>query len=137
MIATIIATFISYVKQKRIPYMGLYVALLTIIFGYITIAYRIPKFIQIRDTIYDLTFALTLILGLIFKKNILHFALNSSIAMSKEAWNKITHSWISYFILCAILNEYIRRNFSMGDWVVYKTTIFFVSIILHYCIPVV
>lgn len=129
MIATIIATFFSYVKQKRIPYVGLYVALLTIIFGYITIAYHVPKFIQIKDTIYDITFALTLIVALMFKKNILHFTLNSSIPMAKEAWVKITYGWIFWFTLCAVLNEFVRRNFEIGTWVTYKTSIFFFSII--------
>ena len=129
MIATIVATLFSYIKQKRIPYVGLYVALLTVIFGYITIAYHIPKFIQIKDTIYDVTFAITLIMGLMFNKNILHFSLNSSIPMSKDAWTKITYGWIVWFILCATMNEYVRRNFDIGIWINYKAGVFFASIL--------
>lgn len=128
MIAVIISTFVAYLKEKRLPYIGLYVAFLTLIFGYITIAYHIPKFIQMRDTIYDLTFALTLILGLMFDKILLYYTLNSSIPMTKSAWVKVTYSWILFFILNALTNEYIRRSFDVSFWVHYKMLVVFISI---------
>ena len=129
MLAVIISTFITYIKEKRIPYIGLYLALLTTIFGYITITYHIPKFIQMRDTIYDLTFALTLILGLAFDRVILQLTLNSSVPMTKSAWVNITYSWITFLILNACANEYIRRHFNFSFWVEYKMSVIFISII--------
>lgn len=129
MIAVIISTYISYIKEKRIPYIGLYISFLTLIFGYITIAYHIPKFIQIRDSIYDLTFAATLIIGLVFNKVFLYQALNKTIPMARSAWIKITYSWITFFILNAITNEVIRRNFDVNTWIHYKMSVVFISII--------
>ncbi len=136
MIMTIISTFFAYIKEKRIPYVGLYVALLTIIFGYITIAYRIPKFIQIRDTFYDLTFALTLAVGLLYGKVFFKDALNTSIPMLRESWIKVTQAWVVFFIACAIMNEFIRRNFSIHAWIQYKMIMIFVSILFAFIILV-
>ncbi|MEZ0208629.1 MAG: septation protein IspZ, partial [Candidatus Paceibacterota bacterium] len=50
MVATIFSTVATYRLQKRLPYLALYIALLTIGFGYLTLMHREPKFIQMRDT---------------------------------------------------------------------------------------
>lgn len=120
MLATIVSTFLTYILQKRLPYLALYVAILTIGFGYLTLAHHQPKFIQMRDTLYDLTCAVTLLAGLIFNISFLKFAFNDVLPMTTRAWNKVTYAWIGFFIVNAGINEYIRRTATLHEWFEFK-----------------
>lgn len=129
MVVTIISTIITYRKHKRLPYLALYVALLTSIFGFMTLSLREPRFIQMRDTLYDVTCALTLILGLIANISFLSIAFNSVLPMTRRAWNKFTYAWILFFIVNAFLNEFVRRTFSLKDWFDFKSVMVVVTIV--------
>ena len=120
MIATLISTLITYFKHKRIPFFAVYITLLTLVFGFITISHHNPHFIQMRDTIYDLTLAFTLVVGLIFNKLLLKVALGSFIKIHDRTWLKLTYTWLVFFILNSIANEYVRRFFSKEVWVHFK-----------------
>lgn len=121
MMATIISTFVTYKVQKRLPYLALYVAFLTVGFGYLTLMHREPKFIQMRDTLYDLTCAFTLVIGLMINVHFLKLAFHQVIPMTVRAWNKLTYAWIVFFVATATLNEYVRRTHSLHDWFDYKS----------------
>jgi intracellular septation protein len=129
MIATIISTIATYRLQKRIPYLALYVAMITMIFGYMTVHFHKPKFIQMRDTLYDATCALTLLTGVLIKVPFLELVFGEVIPMTKRAWSKVTHLWIGYFILIAISNEIIRRLFPVHIWFDFKGAVVVVTII--------
>lgn len=129
MIATIVSTIVTYRTQKRLPYVALYIAILTGIFGYITVTKHEPKFIQMRDTLYDATLALTLIVGLLFNVQFLKIAFHSIIPMTDRAWKRLTYFWISFFFLIAITNEYVRRFMSLRDWFDFKSTMILVTLI--------
>ena len=120
MVATIISTIVTYRVQKRIPYLALYVAFITIIFGFLTLHFRMVKFIQMRDSLYDITCALTLLLGLRFNVRFLELAFDKVIPMTERAWNRITYFWIIYFLVIAGSNEVIRRTFTVENWVTFK-----------------
>jgi intracellular septation protein len=138
MIATILSTIATYALQKRLPYVALYVTLITIIFGYMTIHHREPKFIQMRDTLYDLTCAATLVFGLVFDISFLKFAFNQVLPMTTRAWQRVTYAWIGFFLVSAGVNEYIRRTGSLHEWFLYKdlmvvVTIVFGIVVLSLC----
>ena len=128
MIATIISTVVTYKLQKRLPYVALYVACITIAFGYLTLMHREPKFIQMRDTLYDLTCAITLLVGLMINVPFLKLAFHDIVPMSLRAWHKLTYAWIVFFIAIASMNEYIRRTQSLGDWFGFKSIVVLVTI---------
>lgn len=129
MVSTIVSTIVTYRVQKRLPYLALYVALITIGFGYMTLTHREPKFIQIRDTMYDITCALTLLIGLMVNISFLKLAFNDVLPMTMRAWTRQTYAWIVFFILSAIVNEYVRRTMSLQAWFDFKTYIVGVTII--------
>jgi intracellular septation protein A len=120
MAATIVSTLLTYRLQKRLPYLALYVALLTIVFGYLTLMHREPKFIQMRDTLYDLTCVVTLLAGVILNVSFLKLAFHDVIPMTMRAWNRLTYSWVAYLTLSALLNEYVRRTQGLHDWFEFK-----------------
>lgn len=129
MIATIISTFFTFKTQKRLPYVALYVALLTTTFGYISISHRNLDFIQIRDTLYDYTLALTLITGILFKKSLLKMSFGEVVHLSDRAWKKLTNVWILYFFATGTVNEYVRHTYDFRTWVDYKTYVVFLTIV--------
>lgn len=120
MITTIVSTILTYRLQKRLPYLALYVAFITIAFGYLTLMHREPKFIQMRDTLYDVTCALTLLLGLMINVQFLKIAFQEALPMAVRAWNRLTYAWIGYFLMSALLNEFVRRTYSLKDWFEWK-----------------
>lgn len=132
MVATIISTVATFRIQKRLPYLALYVALLTSVFGYITLTLHAPRFIQMRDTLYDVTCALTLITGLIINVSFLKLAFEKVIFMTNRAWTKLTYFWIVFFISVASLNEYIRRTMSLAEWFEFKTAMVVITIVFGY-----
>lgn len=129
MVATIVTTIVTYRTQKRLPYLALYVALLTIGFGYLTLTHHQPKFIQMRDSLYDLTCAITLLIGLMINIPFLKLAFNEVIPMTSRAWHKLTYLWITFFIVAAALNEYVRRTYSLHDWFDFKSSVVVVTVI--------
>lgn len=129
MVTTIISTIVTYSMQKRLPYLALYVALLTGIFGYSTLLLREPKFIQMRDTLYDVTCALTLIIGLLVNVSFLKLAFHKVLPMSMKAWNNLTYAWIGYFITIALANEYIRRTMDLQEWFAFKSAVVGITVV--------
>ncbi len=123
MVATIISTIVTYRVQKRIPYLALYVAFITIIFGFLTIHFHNVKFIQMRDSLYDLTCALTLLVGLRFNILFLSLAFNTTIPMTTKAWHRLTYFWIIYFFIIAGSNEVARCVLTLNDWFIFKSFI--------------
>lgn len=120
MVSTIITTFLTYRLQKRVPFLALYIALITTVFGYLTINSHEVKFIQMRDTLYDMTCALTLVVGMIFRKSFLKFAFQEVFPLTNRAWERLTHLWIGYFLLTALANEIVRNFFDFSDWLFFK-----------------
>ena len=129
MVTTIVTTIVTYRTQKRLPYLALYVALLTIGFGYLTLIHHQPKFIQMRDSLYDLTCAITLLIGLMINVPFLKIAFNEVISMTSRAWHKLTYLWIAFFMAAAALNEYVRRTYSLHDWFDFKSYIVIATVI--------
>lgn len=120
MLATMVSTIVTYRLQKRIPYLALYVASITMVFGYLTLHAHAIKFIQMRDTLYDMTCALTLIVGVIINVQFLALVFDPVVPMSTKAWGRLTYLWIGYFIITAVSNETVRRLFSVEAWFLYK-----------------
>jgi intracellular septation protein len=129
MVSTIVSTFVTFRIQKRLPYVALYVALLTSLFGYVTLTLHQPRFIQMRDTLYDTTCALTLIIGLMVRVQFLKLAFHEVLPMTTRAWTRFTYAWIGFFLSIAILNEYIRRTMSLQAWFDFKTIMVAVTVV--------
>lgn len=120
MVSTILSTFATYFLQKRIPFLALYIALITTLFGYLTIHLHNVSFIQMRDTLYDMTCAITLVIGMIFQKPLLKYAFQNVFPLTNRAWTRLTHLWIGYFLVIALSNEIVRNFFSFSDWLIFK-----------------
>ena len=127
--ATLISTVCTFIMERRIPFITLYITLLTIAFGYLTIHRHSIHFLQMRDSVYDFTLGATLLIGLMLNKNLLEFALSSFVTFSRNAWTSFTQSWIGYFFVCGALNEYVRTHYRVNDWLTFKITMVLVTFV--------
>ena len=120
-IATIIAVLISYIVEKKIPYVPLIGGIVISLFGGLTLYFDNPIFLYMKPTIVNIIFAGTLIISKIFfDKNFLKFFLQTAFQLSEIGWNKLNFRWAYFFIFLAILNEIIWRTQPETTWVNFK-----------------
>ena len=93
MLMTIVTTVITYVREKRLPYITLYVSFITIFFGMATIHHRDVEFIQMRDTLYDASLFLAFSLGLLLRVSVLKMSLHKVFSLTDKGWMIMTYGW--------------------------------------------
>ena len=120
-IATLIAVLISYVVEKKIPYLPLAGGVIISIFGGLTLYFNNPIFLYMKPTIVNIIFASILIISKIFfNKNFLKFFLQTAFQLDEIGWNKLNFRWAYFFIFLAILNEIVWRTQPETTWVNFK-----------------
>jgi intracellular septation protein len=65
-------------------------------------------------------FAGVLLGGLAFGRLFIKLMLGQTLHLPEEAWRTLTWRWALFFIVLAILNEFVWRNVSTNTWVAFK-----------------
>ena len=112
-VATIIAVLISYIIEKKIPYLPLIGGIIISVFGGLTLYFNNPIFLYMKPTIINIIFALILFVGKAFlNKNFLKYFFQNAFQIDEIGWNKLNFRWANFFIFLAILNEIVWRSFA-------------------------
>ena len=120
-LATLIALFIVWKIEKKIPLVPLLGGILITLFGGLTIYFKNPIFIYIKPTIINILFALGLLFGKFFTQEpVLKKLLGNALKIQDEGWQILNKRWVLFFIFLAILNEIIWRTQSEEFWVNFK-----------------
>ena len=120
-ISTLIAVFVVYIMEKKIPYVPLVGAILISLFGGLTIVFKNPIFLYLKPTIINIIFVIVLWAGkVIYNKNLLKLLFRNSIKLKEVGWNKLMYRWIIFFIFMAVLNEVVWRTQTEEIWVNFK-----------------
>ena len=120
-VATIIAVLISYVVEKKIPYIPLAGGIIISIFGGLTLYFNNPVFLYMKPTIINVLFGLALNFERFFTKEpILKKMLGKSMSLSDKGWKVLTVRWMFFFFSLALLNEYVWRTQTEEFWVNFK-----------------
>ena len=120
MATVILALIVSFAKTRRLPLMPLVTAVLVIVFGGLTLYFQNPAFIKMKPTILYALFGGGLIGGLAFNRPLLPVMLDNAMKLTEEGWRILTLRWGFMFLLLAVLNEIVWRNFSEHTWVLFK-----------------
>ncbi|MDI9355138.1 MAG: septation protein IspZ [Cyanobium sp. MAG06] len=120
MFITILVVLLSYMKERRLPLFAIFFSILVLLFGYLTIYFQNPSFIQAKDTIQDIIIATIFLICFIFKYPIIHKMFGHILPLSAHSYSVMTINWIIHFYFLAILNELVRHNVSVDYWVYYK-----------------
>lgn len=120
MIATAVSLAASRLIFGHIAKMPLFTAALVGIFGGLTLWLQDDLFIKVKPTILFCLFAALLIGGLMAGRLFLQTVFGTAMQLTDEGWRKLTIRWSAFFVILAVLNEFVWRNFSTDFWVSYK-----------------
>jgi intracellular septation protein len=120
-VATLIAVLISYIVEKKIPYLPLIGGIIISIFGGLTLYFNNPVFLYMKPTIINLIFALILYTGKnFFNKDFLKYFLKNAFQINDIGWSKLNNRWTLFFIFLALINELVWRTQTEIFWVNFK-----------------
>jgi intracellular septation protein len=95
----------------RLPMFPLIASSVTVVFGILTLVTGDAMWIQIKVTIFNIMFALFLFGGLYFEKNFFQYIFEKTFHYTKKGWNRFTRSFAWFFVMTAILNEFVRLTY--------------------------
>ena len=104
-------------KGRKLPPMLIITGTVVMVFGGLTLWLRDETFAFIKPTIINLLFALTILGSLAIGRNIWKTAFEHAFKMPDPAWKVFALRWAAFYVVLAILNEVIWRNFSKEFWV--------------------
>lgn len=117
---TVVALVLGFMERKQIAWFPLIVAVIIVTFGLLTIIFKNPFFIIIKDTLYNGIFAVILFVGLYFRKLFLKILFGGMFAMTDTGWRILTFRWATMFVLLAVTNEIARFYLDEYGWLNYK-----------------
>lgn len=120
MVATLAALIVSRVAFGRVPIMPLVSGFFVLVFGGLTLWLHDATFIKIKPTIVNLIFASALLGGLMFGVSLIKYVFESAMQLTDAGWRVLTLRWGCFFVVLAILNEIVWRNFSESFWLSFK-----------------
>ncbi|PIR38550.1 MAG: septation protein A [Alphaproteobacteria bacterium CG11_big_fil_rev_8_21_14_0_20_39_49] len=119
-IATLIGVGAMYMAFKKVPMMPLIAAAIVAFFGGLTVLSGDGIFIKIKPTVVNVVFALILFAGLLKGKGLLKYMFGSAMQMPDSAWKTFSLRWAVFFLVLAVANEIVWRNFTEEFWVNFK-----------------
>ncbi|RUV81610.1 septation protein A, partial [Mesorhizobium sp. M1A.F.Ca.IN.022.07.1.1] len=120
MAATALALIASWLLTRTLPIMPLVSGVVVLIFGALTLYLQDDVFIKMKPTIVNTLFGGVLLGGLFFGKSLLGYVFDSAFSLDAEGWRKLTFRWGLFFLVLALVNEVVWRNFSTDAWVTFK-----------------
>jgi intracellular septation protein len=119
--ATGVAMLVSLARFGRISPMQWFSSAMVMILGGLTIWLHKDWIIKVKPTLYYLMVSGILLFGLATGKPTLRVALgNAYPGLDERGWVLLSRNWALFFIVMAVANEVVWRNFSTGTWVGYK-----------------
>jgi intracellular septation protein len=119
-VATLISLGVSLALTRRLPIMPFITGIVVVIFGGLTLYLHDETFIKMKPTIVNTLFGAVLLGGLLFGKSLLGYVFDSVFKLTDEGWRILTFRWGLFFLVLAVLNEVVWRNFSTDSWVSFK-----------------
>jgi intracellular septation protein len=118
--ATLVALIASRVLFGKVPVMPMVSGVLVLVFGGLTVWLDDALFIKLKPTIVNLMFASILFGGLLYGKSLLRYPLGEVFKLTDDGWRILTFRWAVFFVVLAVVNEIVWRNFSESFWIGFK-----------------
>lgn len=118
---TLIAMIASQLRFGRISPMQWFSSAMVLVLGGLTIWLHQDWIIKVKPTIYYLLVSAILWFGLWTRRPTLQLALgNAYPGLDERGWVLLSRNWAIFFVVMAIANEAVWRNFSTNFWAGYK-----------------
>jgi len=119
-LSSILGLLIMYFTYKKISIMTIVSTSLLALFGGLTLLFNNKIFFYMKPTILYIIFGLVLWGGLFFNRYFLKYLFQSFLELTNQGWKMLTHRFVIFFFLMAILNESIWRTQTEQIWVSFK-----------------
>lgn len=103
-------------KGRKLPPMLIITGVVVLIFGGLTLYLQDPRFAYYKPTIINLLFATVILGSLAIGRNIWKTAFEHAFQLPDRAWKVFALRWAAFYVLLAVINEIIWRNFSEDFW---------------------
>jgi len=121
MVATFAALAAMWILARKIAIMPLISAFVVMVFGTLTLVLQDDHFIKLKPTMVNALFGVVLLGGLVFRKPLLPYVFDGMVKLTDAGWRILTVRWAIFFLVMAVVNEIVWRNFSTDTWVSFKT----------------
>ena len=120
MVALALSLGLTYLLARRLAVLPVITGVFVLVFGGLTLILQDELFIKLKPTIVNVMFAVILIGGLVSGRSFLKNLLGEAIRMTDRGWQVLTLRWALFFLVLAILNEIVWRNYTTDQWVTFK-----------------
>jgi intracellular septation protein A len=119
MAAAVAAAILGYLADRKLHPIPIATAVIVLVFGGLTLYLNDKTFIKMKPTMIYTLFAGVLIGGLWLKRPFVKHIFGNALVMEENSWRLLTLRFAGFFVVMAVLNELIWRNFSEDVWVNY------------------
>jgi intracellular septation protein len=121
-VPTILASLgLSYALTRKLPRMAVITAVVVTVFGGLTMILRDDTFVKMKPTILYLLFAGILAVGLARGQSYLRYLMGEIIPMQRPGWMKFTRRIVVFYLVLALANEIVWRQYGTDAWVSFRT----------------
>ncbi|MEQ8346680.1 MAG: septation protein A [Sneathiellaceae bacterium] len=120
MVAMAVSIGVTFALARHVPLLPLATGVFVLVFGGLTLALNDETFIKLKPTIVNALFASILAGGMLAGRPLLRPLLDTVMALDMAGWRILTWRWAAFFLLLAVANEIVWRNFDTDTWVNFK-----------------
>lgn len=129
MIATVISFIVLRHVEKHTPIFALISSGSVLVFGGMSLFVNIPSIFILRDTLFDGIFGSVIIVSVLIKRPLFKYIFSGVFAITDRGWSIFSLRWGIFFVILAVINEWIRLQLSPDDWVLAKALMIIASTI--------
>jgi len=118
--ATALQLVVTYLLYRKLEKMHLITFAMVAVFGTLTLVFHDDTFIKWKVTIVYALFALGLGVSQLLNKPVLKGMLGQELKVADKIWAQVTWYWVSFFIVCGLINIYGAFSLSQETWVNFK-----------------
>jgi intracellular septation protein len=105
----------------KLPRLALWTAIMVTVFGGLTLLLRDDTFVKMKPAINYTLFSAILAFGLVRGQSYLGYLMDELIPMTREGWVTFTRRIIVFWLVLAVVNEFVWRQFGTDTWVNFRT----------------
>jgi intracellular septation protein len=120
-VATLAQVLVMKLRGQKIDTMLCISLALVVVFGGATIWFHNETFIKWKPSVLYWAMALSFwVSQTFFGKNLLKVMLGEQVQLPAPVWQRLSWSWVAFFVLMGVLNLYVAFSFSTDTWVNFK-----------------